>query len=374
MANIFIHGVNAKTGGGKSILNNYLTLLQKSDTSHNYFILTPDKEEYEKYSSNRVKIVNIKKKYKKNIFFIILNYFILPRKLRQLNIDVVFNLSDVAIPVKVPQIYLFDWSYAIYSDRLIWKRMDFKSYLKRRIKLYFFKVNIKYPSVIIAQTQIAKDKLELIYGLRNIKIIPNAVSLDNVKEEYKKKFNLPEGIKLLYLTYYYPHKNIEILIPLAMEIKKKKLNFKIVTTICESQHKRAKIFLNNVRKLDIEDVIINIGPVDMKFVPSIYRQCDGLLMPTLLESFSGTYVEAMYHNMPIFTSDIDFAHDVCGEAAFYFNPLDVGSILGKIEEAYSDSGFREQKVAAGDKRLKQFLSWEQVFKQYQKILEISLEQ
>ena len=30
-------------------------------------------------------------------------------------------------------------------------------------------------------------------------------------------------------------------------------------------------------------------------------------MPTLLESFSGTYVESMYFEKPILTSDLDFA-------------------------------------------------------------------
>ena len=81
-------------------------------------------------------------------------------------------------------------------------------------------------------------------------------------------------------------------------------------------------------------------------------------MPTLLESFSGTYVEAMYHQIPIFTSDIDFAHDVCKEAAFYFDPLDSNSILSTLENGFQDG--IEDKIIKGLKILNDFLSWNEV--------------
>jgi len=66
-------------------------------------------------------------------------------------------------------------------------------------------------------------------------------------------------------------------------------------------------------------------------VPSLYAQSDALLMPTLLESFSGTYVEAMFHKIVILTSKLDFAEDVCGESAFYFDPTSPEDILASIE-------------------------------------------
>ena len=53
-----------------------------------------------------------------------------------------------------------------------------------------------------------------------------------------------------------------------------------------------------------------------------------MILPTLLESFSATYIEAMFHGKTILTSDLDFARDVCGEAAFYFDPLNPQSIGG----------------------------------------------
>ena len=359
MANIFIHGLNSKNGGGKSILDNYLTLLKKSDLSDKYFILTPNKSEYLKYANNSIEIVDIDNLYKK-LYMVYIRYeFILPKLVRFLNIDVIFNLSDIPIKAKnIKQVFLFDWSYAVYPESIVWKKMDSFSAFERKLKLYFFKKYLPYVTTMIAQTVTVKKRLNDIYALKNIKIIPNAVSLENMDGGESKKFNLPKGRKLLYLCVYFPHKNLEILIPLARKIKKNNLDYKIIITIELSQHIKVKPLLNMIKQEKLDDIIINISPVKMKNVPSLYKQCDGLLMPTLLESFSGTYVEAMYHEIPIFTSDIDFAHDVCKTAAFYFNPLDSNSILNTIENAFKGNVY--EKTNKGLEVLTDFIGWNEV--------------
>ena len=189
MANIFINGLKSKTGGGKSILNNYLTLLKESNLKNKFIVLTPDKSEYEKYSSDIIEIIDIKNLYKKNVLFLFLNHFVIPKLLKDYNIDLIFNLGDIVIPVKYPQIYLFDWPYAVYPDSIIWKKMNIKSYLSRKIKLFVFKKYIKYATTVIAQTKTMKEKLESIYGLDTIEIVPNAVSLENMSGGESFNFN-----------------------------------------------------------------------------------------------------------------------------------------------------------------------------------------
>lgn len=368
MPKIFINGLSSKIGGGKSILNNYLTLLKKNNSKDQFIVLSPNKNEYNKYSCDFIKIIDIKDLYKKNVFFPLLFHFIIPKILKNYNIDLVFNLGTIALPTTIPQVYLFDWAYAIYPNNIVWEKMNIKEYLSRKIKVFLFKKYIKYATTIIAQTKTTKNKLNIIYGLDNIEIIPNAISIENINNNQYFNFGLQKNkTKLLYLTYYYTHKNLEIFIPLAREIKRKKLNFQIIITIDASQNVNAKKFLINIKKFKLTNIIHNIGPVDMKYVPALYQQCDGLLMPTLLESFSGTYVEAMFHKIPIFTSNMDFAKDVCKKAAFYFNPLDVNSILLSIDQAFKKNNIKTIKVKRGEERLKQLLSWEKVFNKYQKV-------
>jgi len=371
MSNIFINGLKSKVGGGKTILNDYLTLLKKSNSKNKFFVLTPNKDEYQKYSNNFIKIIDIKKIYKKNILFPFLNCFVMPKLLKNYNIDSILNIGAIAIPTNIPQLYLFQWAYAVYPNSIVWKRMDIKNYLSRKIKLFVFTKYIKYATAIIAQTKTMKKKLEFIYKLKNVEIVPNAVSLKNINGGKLFNFNLPKDkIKLLYLTYYYSHKNLEIFLPLAKKIKKMSLPYCIITTIAPTQHKRAKEFLNNVKNEKLDDIILNIGPVTMANVPSLYSQCDALLMPTLLETYGLPYVEAMYHQKTIFTSNLDFAKDVCGEAAFYFDPLDVNSILSSIKFAFKNNNIRIKKIKEGKEKLGRLLNCKQVFERYQELLDL----
>lgn len=366
---IFINGLNAKVGGGRSIFKNYLSLLKESKKDYDYVVLAPSKKEYSEYQSNKIEVIEIKARLTKTLFYPFIFKWVLPNLIKKHNCSIVFNLADIPIVTKIKQIFLFDWSYAVYPNSEVWEMMDAKSRLIRRTKLFFFKRNLKHVSILIAQTPTIKKRLHEIYDLEEIEVVPNAVSIENLKIGVEKNFNLPNGLKLVYLSHYYPHKNLEIFIPLAQLIREKGLKYKIITTIEPSQHKNAALFLKEIKTRKLDSIIINIGAVSMKYVPYLYQQCDGLLMPTLLESFSGSYVEAMYHKLPILTSNLDFARGVCFDSAMYFDPLDETKILKAIETIFNDKDLKQNKIEEGIKLLKKMPDWSMTFEQYNRIIE-----
>jgi glycosyltransferase involved in cell wall biosynthesis len=259
---------------------------------------------------------------------------------------------------------LFHWAYAVYPEKVIWSNMDIKSYLNRKIRLLLFRKNLTYATTVIAQTKNIEERLRRYYGLENIVIIPNSVAVNSNPAGHHRSFDLPDGKKLLYLTHYYTHKNLEIFIPLAKKIQEKNLDYKLITTISEEQHPLAKKFLHDIAKLGLQGVIHNIGPVKFDETASLYKQCDALLMPTLLESFGITYIEAMYFKLPILTSDRDFARVLCTDSAFYFDPLDSADILNTIQNAFSGTGTLKEKTAQYALFLDGFPSSDDVAKKY----------
>jgi glycosyltransferase involved in cell wall biosynthesis len=370
MNKILINGLNARTGGGKSILNNYLKILKERDTINKYFVLTPQREDYIKYQSNNIMIIDVKKKYKKTFFLPFTYSVILPKLIQKLEINSIFNLADIPIRTNEFQVFLFDWPYAVYPNSIVWSKMSSKDWLTRKIKLFIFKKNLHFVNQMIAQNEAIRKRLFKYYNIKNIKIVNNSVSLENLKKskDNTKSFNLPKGIKLLYLTHYYPHKNLEVLLPLANLIKSKRLEYKIIITIENEHSPKAYELLNKIESLNLNDIIINIGSVDMKNVPSLYQQCHGLLMPTLLESFSGTYVEAMYHGLPILTSDLDFAKVVCGNSAIYFNPLEENDIFEKILKVFTNNKLKKEMIEAGGIQMKKLSTWDEAYSNYQNII------
>ena len=345
-----------------------MQLLDRSVLDDRYFPLTADPEAFTWITNHRIQVVGLPTRYGDTIFSPLVHEYLLDRILKRYQIDLVFNLADLVIRTKVKQIYLFDWPYAINPNSVVWQRMDRRDLLVRKIKLSLLRRRIRRPVVTIAQTPVAKEALERLYRLPNVAIVPNAVSLDNLDTTGEQRFALPAGRKLLHLTYYYPHKNLEVLLPVARRIRELGRDYRIIITIARSQHKRAERLLEEIRVQDLGAIIVNVGPVEMAHVPSLYRSCDGLLMPTLLESFSGTYVEAMFHRIPIFTSDLDFAKGVCGDAACYFDPHDAHDIVSKLDTVFDDPSRMAILVRAGERALSSLPDWAQSFERYQEII------
>ncbi len=373
MYRIAINGINSKAGGGRTILFDYIKHLDRQEIGNRYFLLATKHEDFGWISNGRITVVELPAYYRKTILAPIIYEFIIGNCLDKIKIDVVLNFGDLIINTRIPQIYLFDWPYALYPNSIIWKRMGWYDRFIRRIKLYLIKIRLHHPTVVIAQTLVVKESLEDLYGLTNISIVPNAISLVNVQCDHVREPALPSGTRLLCLTHYYPHKNLEICLPLAERIRDAGYDYKIIMTVDEKQHPKAIELLRNIKEKGLDEIIVNIGSVPIADVPSLYKACDGLLLPTLLESFSATYLEAMFHGIPILTSNLDFAKGVCGDAACYFDPLDPDDILKILNEVFDDPHRMNSLVEAAREILNNLPGPTQVFCRYQEILSSELE-
>ncbi len=201
MSNIFINGLNAKSGGGKTILDNFLRVLSNKKEKNNYYILVPDASNYKKYESSSIKIISICNILKKEFLAVFVYSVILPNLVRKLKIDLIFNLADIPIPSPLKQIFFFDWAYAVYPNSNVWKRMGIKSFFKRKIKLYLFNKYVSYPSLYIAQTDIIKNRLLEQYKIKKVIVIPSPLTFEAFSKNVHFDFKLPKGINLLCLTY-----------------------------------------------------------------------------------------------------------------------------------------------------------------------------
>ena len=76
----------------------------------------------------------------------------------------------------------------------------------------------------------------------------------------------------------------------------------------------------------------------------------------------------MFHKKPIFTSDLDFAHDVCANNAIYFNPFDPNDIFEKILFIEKDKKMINEKISGASKLLKEIPSWGDNFISIMKVL------
>lgn len=370
---ILINGAALKVAGPKTLLINLLNALAISTEENTYFVIVPEKSGYEDLVlDDRFTMKYISLRLLNPICRLLVDNFCIKRMIRLFEPDIILSMGNIALPViSVPQIVLFHHSFLIYPDGIFWNRLTAKQTLYFKIQSKIIKSRFKYATRIVTQTEVAKNRLSKILKKRRtcLTVIPNGVSIQRLKVRSNDSRYLIElhkystSFKFICLSRYYRHKNIEVLIEVAKLIKLNNKPYRIFITIAPDQHTDAEKLIWNISQTGLEDIIINLGELPSEIVPELYLHSDALILPTLLESYSGTYIEAAFFGKPIFTSHLDFAVEVCGDSAIYFNPLSPMDIFNKMS-VIEDPDIIESLIAKGSKRVAEAPSWDDIAKAF----------
>ena len=183
-------------------------------------------------------------------------------------------------------------------------------------------------------------------------------------EKWTRNIRLPkyDGVTCLSISSNYPHKNFGIIpdVIRAVRCSHPELNVRFVLTIDEKE-----LPVDD----DVKDNILFIGKVDVAECPNLYEQADIMFMPTLLECFTATYPEAMRMEVPIVTTDLEFARGLCGDAACYFSAVDAKAAAEAICRVAADKEYAHKLVENGMKQLLTYDNYEQRAEKLIRIME-----
>lgn len=249
-----------------------------------------------------------------------------------------------------PKVVGFAIGHIVYPDSLFFNKLSLFALIKikllNRIKDCFFYSN---SDALIFETDDARVRYDKHISSRlptfTVSNTLNSIFLD---ENEWKCYNIEKSdFDILYLTANYLHKNLLIIPKVIDEI------------ISRSPNLHFKFHLSMLREelgFDSKyDQYINyLGHVTVEEVPSLYKKMDALFMPTLLEIFSASYLEAMYMQVPIVASDLSFARDICGKAAIYAEADSAKDYADCILELMSNASLRKELVSLGSDNLKRF--------------------
>lgn len=173
-------------------------------------------------------------------------------------------------------------------------------------------------------------------------------------DRWQRNVKLPDfdGITMLTVSSTAAHKNLGIMVPAAawLEREHPDINFRFVLTCKEAPFELPE---------RLKKHFVFIGKVDVSECPNLYEQADIMFMPTLMECFTATYPEAMRMEVPIVTTDLEFAHGLCGDAACYYSAMDAHDAAEAIYRVATDDSYRSHLVTQGKEQLKKFDNYEQ---------------
>jgi glycosyltransferase involved in cell wall biosynthesis len=105
-----------------------------------------------------------------------------------------------------------------------------------------------------------------------------------------------------------------------------------------------------------------IGSIPHDRLPEIYWGARFFVFPSLVESFGMPLIEAMASGIPIAASQSTALPEICGDAAIFFDPEDIGQISTAMERLYIDNTLRDDLVHRGLERARYF-SWQRAAQQ-----------
>lgn len=379
---VLVHAASLASAGGLSVALNFL---REAAAAPNVDIhaVVPGGVGYEALTSPSLRLTTLSRLERSAIARPVLEHVVLPRLARQFRAEAVFAMGNIALPLDLPQLLLFHWAYAVYPEAEVWRRMRPGARMRRRLRRVAFEHRLRYATAVAVQTETVRIRFQGHYrDAPPLFVVPNAVpeayrtagatgaavGSDERGTSTRIRETRRRPRRFLCFTRYYVHKNLEVLLAVGERLRERELPLCIVLTISPNQDRRAAKLLREIERRRLGDWIVNHGPVEQDAIASLYEDADALLLPTLLESFSGTYVEAMAFGKPILTSDRDFARDVCGEAAAYFDPTDPEAIVAAMTGLARSPRRVDSLVEAGRRRLSGMPGWRSVTRTYLDLL------
>ncbi len=265
----------------------------------------------------------------------------------------------------VPHLAGFAYGWGVNPDSefiksLPWYR-KIKMTLENTFKGYYFRRDARY---YVVETEIVRQRLSrfMSVNLDDIFVVNNTFNhfflnpdLNKIDWRIEKR-----GFKLLTISSNYEHKNLIVYKRLSEFFRGNGVNdIYFIVTLPDADY--LTLYGGG------DPNIINVGKVSPQDCPSLYLLSDAMILPTVLESFTACYPEAMIMGKPILTSDLDFARDICRDAALYFNPFDYTDIARKILQLRKDTELQNKLVELGKKRVFDFPGADKRASEYLKI-------
>lgn len=150
-----------------------------------------------------------------------------------------------------------------------------------------------------------------------------------------QKHKLLNSYNLLYVGYDYPYKKLEAAVEALKIIKNRFPEAELTLTLPENHHYASVPGINCVGYLGEESLA------------QAYHDTDILVLPSLVETVGLPTLEAMSLGTPVLVADRPYAHDICENAALFFDPFSPEDLAEKAIQLLTDQNLRKTLIERG---------------------------
>lgn len=230
-------------------------------------------------------------------------------------------------------------------------------WIKRAMYRVLFSVAHRKSDAIITPTQFVKEDLAHLqpFTLRKTHVTLEAGDLPSSAAAEPLA-----GIKKPFIFYVgsaFPHKNLFRLVD-AFGILHERMPDLQLAIVGKREFYKEELERYITSKV-YADSIVTPGFISDGELRWMYENCAAYVFPSESEGFGLPGLEAMAHKAPLVSSNATCSPEVYGDAAEYFDPLDIQGMADAIERVVTDKKLRTELIERGNKQIKKF-SWERM--------------
>ena len=231
--------------------------------------------------------------------------------------------------------------------------------IKRWVYVRVIHIVVFKSKRILTPTQYIKDDIARFTNANSRKFTVTLEAGDSIRAKAQEVPDLGDTRFILYVGRPTPHKNLERLIDAFELLREKQPDLQLVLAgKTDANYRR---IARMVKRREIQNVVFT-GFVTEGQLRWLYEHCAAYIFPSLSEGFGLPGLEAMSHGAPVVSSNATCLPEVYGDAAHYFDPLDIENMAHAINDVLTKDTLRAELIARGAKQVKKY-SWERMARQ-----------
>lgn len=350
--NILVDCSPLQQGGGVQVALAFLKFA-KDDPSFRVSIIVPNTL----YSLFRLELgedISIKIVNKKGVFRKLFLAFYLKKLERELDPDIVFTIFGPSyFKARAFHLVGFARGLMLYKNVVPNFQPNFVARMQDRIMLRLF----RQADHLVVETETVSSRLTRLLDKASM---PVTVIENSYNPIFSDAFTTVGKIGpanqgqtiLLVPSSWYLHKNLMSIPLVAAEMKQLEPELDFVFDFTLDQYSEGWVQLHRAAlQLEVQDHIRPLGSLRPAALAQAYSSSMLVYLPTLCESSTAVYPEAFFAGRALVTSDLDFARELCGEAALYIDPNDPQNTAHQIIELIQSPDRQELLVQNGRRQL-----------------------
>lgn len=258
---------------------------------------------------------------------------------KRIQADLVYSVvAPSYFTFETPEVMRFTNPWVTQPNKYSWSSLSTTSYLRTKIYCWNQRRMLRKVHYFITQTDTTKNGILKITGEpdSHVLVVPNVLPA-SISKLNVSPLKSDGWFNIVSPAVAHPHKNLDIIPDVLIELIKNGItNVRFHTTLPINNSIYNKIE-NKLSQHGLSDHWVNHGLIPQEELANVYRRSQMVFLPTLLEVFSVSAIEAMFFRLPIVATDFPFNTEVLEDACLYYEPTNAQSAAAQIAKIYSSS-------------------------------------